>query len=220
MLLYYITDRRQFPGSSGEQQSALLRRIGEAARAGVDYIQLREKDLTSRQLELLARQSVKIVRENSQTTRLLINSRSDIALASDADGVHLPDGDLAASEVRTLWIKSSGHTPLLGVSAHTVAGARYAEAHGADFAVLAPIFEKPEASVSALGLATLREACSTPAAPGDVEAPYQGGFRVLALGGVNVGNARECLSAGAAGVAGIRLFQVGDLLEAVQRLRG
>jgi thiamine-phosphate pyrophosphorylase len=71
MLLYYITDRRQFPGSSGEQQSALLRRIGEAARAGVDYIQLREKDLTSRQLELLARQSVKIVRENSQTTRLL-----------------------------------------------------------------------------------------------------------------------------------------------------
>ena len=220
MLLYYITDRTQFPGTDRDQHAALLRRIGEAARAGVDYIQLREKDLASRKLESLAREAVKVVRDNSHAVRLLINGRTGIALASDADGVHLPDGDLLASEVRTLWMKCSARVPLIGVSAHTVADVRYAEAHGADFAVLAPVFEKSGTSVSAHGLATLREACSTLAAPGDVEAPYQGGFRVLALGGVNLANASSCISAGAVGVAGIRLFQSGDLVETVKRLRG
>lgn len=218
MLLYYITDRRQFRGTDREQRISLLSRIAEAARAGVDYIQVREKDLTSRELESLARQAVRIVRENSSATRLLINGRADIALASDADGAHLPDGDLAASEVRTLWMKCSSRAPLIGVSAHSVAGARYAEAHGADFVVLAPVFEKSGAT--AIGLAALREACSALAAPADVEAQYQGGFCVLALGGVNLGNARDCVLAGAAGVAGIRLFQAGDLFETVKRLRG
>ena len=218
MLLYYITDRRQFGGSDGGQRAALLRRIAEAARAGVDYIQLREKDLAARELESLARHAVKVVRENSDAAKLLINGRTDIALASDADGVHLPDGDLPASEVRTLWMKCSSRAPLIGVSAHSPEGARYAEAHGADFAVLAPVFEK--SGTAAIGLAELREACSALAAPGDVEAPYQGGFRVLALGGVNLANAGGCMSAGAAGVAGIRLFQFGDLLETVKRLRG
>ncbi len=218
MLLYYITDRKQFPGSDRERRIAVLGRIGEAARAGVDYIQLREKDLTPRELESLAGEAVKIVRENSKSTRLLINGGTDIALASDADGVHLPDGGLPASEVRTLWMKYARRTPLIGVSAHSVAGVRYAEAHGADFAVLAPVFEK--SGTTAIGLATLREACSALAAPGDVEAPYRGGFRVLALGGVNPGNARDCVLAGAAGVAGIRLFQSGDLFETVKRLRG
>ncbi len=218
MLLYYITDRRQFPGTDAEQRAALLRRIGEAACAGVDYIQLREKDLTARELELLAVDARKAVRENSTAAKLLINGLTDIALACDADGVHLPDGDLAASEVRTLWMQCSNRAPVIGVSAHSVAGARYAEAHGADFAVLAPVFEK--LGTTAIGLAALREAGSALAAPGDVEAPYRGGFRVLALGGVNVGNARDCLLAGASGVAGIRLFQSGDLFETVKVLRG
>jgi thiamine-phosphate pyrophosphorylase len=216
MLLYYITDRRQLPG---EQPNALLRRIAEAARAGVDYIQLREKDLCSRELERLARECVGVVRENSPLTKLLINARTDVALACDADGVHLPDGDLPASEVRALWMKVSHRAPLIGVSAHSVADVRYAESHGADFAVLAPIFEKVQTTAKGIGLAALREACSALAAPGDVEAPYQGGFHVLALGGVNLANAADCLRAGAAGVAGIRLFQSGDVAEAVRRLR-
>jgi thiamine-phosphate pyrophosphorylase len=219
MLLYYITDRKQFPGTDAGQYSALLGRVGDAARAGVDYIQLREKALTPRELESLAREVVKAVRESSDTTRLLINNRTDIALASDADGVHLPDGDLAASEARTLWTKCSSRAPLIGVSAHSVAGVRYAEAHGADFAVLAPVFEKRGTSVSAIGVTALREACSALAAPGDVEAPYGGVFRVLALGGVNLANTADCVSAGAAGVAGIRLFQSGDVFETVKRLR-
>jgi thiamine-phosphate pyrophosphorylase len=219
MLFYYITDRSQFPGTEAEQRSALLRRVAEAARVGVDYLQLREKDLTPRALEYLAREAVRAVRENSTTAKLLINARSDIALAADADGVHLPDGDLPASEVRSLWMKSCTRTPVIGVSAHSVADVRYAEAHGADFAVLAPIFEKAGTPVKAIGVAALREACFAPAAPGDVEAPYKGGFRVLALGGVTLGNAQDCVRAGAAGVAGIRLFQSGDVAETVKRLR-
>src|ERR1700761_1398918 len=119
MLLYYITDRKQFAGTDPEQRAALLRRIGQAARASVDYIQLREKDLMPRALEGLALETVKVVRENSLRTRLLINGRTDIALACDADGVHLPGGELAASEVRTLWMKSADRPPIIAVSAHS-----------------------------------------------------------------------------------------------------
>ena len=158
MLLYYITDRRGFAGNEAEQRGALLRRIGEAARAGVDYIQVREKDLSSRELECLAREAVKVVRENSEPTKLLINGRADVALASGVDGVHLPDGDLSASEIRTLWMKRCGRNPVIGVSAHTVEQVRYAESHGANFAVLAPIFEKVETNADGIGLSVLRVA--------------------------------------------------------------
>ncbi len=153
MLLYYITDRRQFAGSESDQRASLLRSIGEAARGGVDYVQLREKDLSARDLETMAHAAVKAVRENSTRTRLLINGRTDIALACDADGVQLPDGDLAASEVRTLWMKSATRAPLIGVSAHSTDAVRYAEAHAADFAVLAPIFEKHVAMAIGRGCA-------------------------------------------------------------------
>ena len=219
MLLYYITDRRQFPGTDTDQRRALLRRIGDAARAGVDLIQLREKDLIPRELERLATEAMRAVREHSSQTRLLINGRTDIALACGADGVHLPGGEIPASEVRALWMKVCERTPLIGVSAHSVSEVRYAEAHGADFAVLAPVFEKPQTSAAAIGLATVRQACAAPAVAGNVEAPYAGGFRVLALGGVNLENARDCIAGGAAGVAGIRLFQSGDVAETVKRLR-
>jgi thiamine-phosphate pyrophosphorylase len=224
MLLYYITDRTQFPGNDADQRAALLLRIGGAARAGVDYIQLREKDLAPREVERLARDAVRAVRENSSTTKLLINARTDIALACDADGVHLPgvhlpSDDLPASEVRSLWMKCANREPVIGVSAHSVADVRYAEAHGATFAVLAPIFEKVQATTPGIGLAALRAASAALAAPADVEASYRGGFCVLALGGVTQANAEACARAGAAGVAGIRLFQSGDVGETVLNLR-
>jgi thiamine-phosphate pyrophosphorylase len=219
MLLYYITDRTQFSGGDADQRAALLRRIGEAARVGVDYIQLREKDLDAHELERLSRDAVQAVRDNSSTTKLLINSRTDIALAAGADGVHLPSGELPASEVRALWMKCTDRDPVIGVSAHSVADVRYAEAHGATFAVLAPIFEKTPSFASGIGLTALREACTALSAPGDVEAPYRGGFCVLALGGVTLANAEDCVTAGAAGVAGIRLFQSGDVDDTVRKLR-
>src|SRR5208283_2413423 len=101
-LLYYITDRSQFRGDENARRRALLAKVGEAARAGVDYIQLREKDLGARELEMLARDALSAVRnstplrtENRELrTRLLINSRTDVALAAGADGVHLRSGDI------------------------------------------------------------------------------------------------------------------------------
>jgi len=210
MLLYYITDRRAFGGTEAAHRTALLRRIAEAARAGVDYIQLREKDLASRDLECLAREAVRAVRDNSATTKLLINSRTDIALACHVDGVHLASNEPAASEIRALWMKCSDREPIIGVSVHSLADVQRAKSQGAGFAVLAPIFEKIQTGAKGIGLDALREACSAAAS---------GGFVILALGGVNLANARDCLQAGADGVAGIRLFQSGDLGETVKRLR-
>jgi thiamine-phosphate pyrophosphorylase len=219
VLLYYITDRRSFGGTAAEQRTALLRRIAETAGAGVDYIQLREKDLAPRELERLATEAQAAVRDSSSGCKLLINGRTDIALACDADGVHLPAGEIAASEVLALWAKSTGRQPVIAVSAHSAADVRYAHAHGSDFAVLAPIFEKAQLSQPGVGLDALRECCGRPAAPAHTEQPRLESFPVLALGGVTVANARACLEAGAAGVAGIRLFQSGDVAATVRRLR-
>lgn len=219
MLLYYITDRTGFSGSEAEQRQAVIRRIAEAARADVDYIQLREKDLAARELERLAREAVAAVRENSSTTRLLINGRTDVALAVDADGVHLPGGEIAPSEVRVVWMKCSDRPPVIAVSAHSIKEVRSAESHGADFAVLAPIFEKVRISAKGIGIQALYEACGGVAAPPNVEGPEPIQFPVLALGGVNLENAGACLNAGAAGIAGIRLFQTGSVSDVVRRLR-
>ncbi len=205
MLLYYITDRRAFPGNEDHQRWALLERVAEAAAAGVDYIQLREKDLSSRELERLAKDTLSAVRANSSGTRLLINSRTDVALACGADGVQLPANSLPVSEVRALWMRASDRVPVVGVSAHSVEDIVAAETQGADFAVLAPIFEKagsPQPGLGAHSLALIR-----------------GRFPVLALGGVTLANAVQCLRSGAAGVAGIRLFQEGNLRDTVRVLR-
>jgi thiamine-phosphate pyrophosphorylase len=216
MLLYYITDRAGFAGTNAQRRSALLRRIAEAAAAGVDYIQLREKDLSPSDLERLAREAVRAVRDNSSVSKLLINSRADIALACGADGVHLPSGDVPATEIRALWMERGHREPLIGVSAHSSAEVREAEAHGANFAVLAPIFEKVQIDVEGIGLDALRQACSAASEREGIEARR---CAVLALGGVNLTNARACLEAGAAGLAGIRLFQGGNIPETVRQLR-
>lgn len=219
MLLYYITDRRALGKSEPQQCTALLEQIARAARAGVDYIQLREKDLSPRALECLAREAIRVVRESSATTRLLINARTDVALAVGADGVHLPSDEMAASEVRAAWMRSTSSDPLIGVSAHTVSDVRYAEAHGASFAVLAPIFEKVHSGTQGIGLRQLQAACAGASLPENTESAAGSSFAVLALGGITLTNARECVRAGAAGVAGIRLFQQGDVAQTVLRLR-
>ena len=207
MLLYYITDRTGFAGTESEQRTALLRRIADSASAGVDYIQLREKDLEAAELELLAREGLRVIRENSAITKFLINTHADLALAVGADGVHLPADSPPACEIRAGWLRHAHCEPLVGVSAHGVADVQQAERDGASFAVLAPIFEKFSTGTKGIGLDVLREACSAVRMP------------VLALGGVNLANARTCVDAGAAGIAGIRLFQQGDVRSTVTRLR-
>src|SRR5215467_3647771 len=117
--LYYITDRRQFPGEAREQERLLLAKIAECAAAGVDYIQLREMELCTRALEELAHQARAAL--GGTGTRLLINSRTDIALACGAHGVHLPGNDLQASEVRTIFDRANLAAPLIALSVHSAA---------------------------------------------------------------------------------------------------
>src|SRR5215471_9719045 len=203
--LYYITDRTAFAADEPTRRRRLLEKIAEAARAGVDYIQLREKDLTTGELESLARDAIQAVHESrTQSTALLINSRTDIALAAGAEGVHLRSDDLSPQNVRDIWKKCGAgaparenqpQNPLIAVSCHHPEEVLRAKAEGATFAVFAPIFEKKEVpNMQPSGLTKLREAAKT-------------GIPVLALGGITIGNAHSCLKAGAAGIAAIRLFQ-------------
>ena len=220
-LLYYITDRTAFAADELTRRRRLLDKIAEVARAGVEYIQLREKDLPIRELEVLAREAVDMLRqlrtENRELrTALLINSRIDVALAAGADGVHLRSDDIAPPYVRAIWEKCgagaparalSSREPLIGVSCHSPGDVKNAEADGATFAVFAPVFEKKDVpNARPAGLAQLREACT-------VKIP------VLALGGVTLENAKSCLEAGAAGIAAIRLFQENNTAETVANLR-
>ena len=222
MLLYYITDRKQFPGTASDQESELLCRIELAVAVGVDLIQLREKDLPARELERLAAQAKNLTRQSR--TKLLINSRLDVALAIDADGVHLTSHDLSASETRSIWAQATIATqitqPIIAVSCHSIADVRLCESHGADLAVLAPVFEKVQAGVPGIGLEELRGATRINGTPDRrIEAgDNRVGVPVLALGGVSLKNTAECIRAGAAGIAAIRLFQEGSLNETVRRL--
>lgn len=219
-LFYYITDRAAFPGDESSRRHRLLEKIAEAARCGIAYIQLRERDLAARELESLARQAASIVAqlrsENRELrTALLINSRTDVALAAGADGVHLRSHDISPEEVRKVWTcgtgtsarKASPQDPLISVSCHSPAEVAQAATHAANFAVFAPVFEKkgaPEGRPA--GLAALQEACRAT-------------IPVLALGGVTLDNAPSCLDAGAAGIAAIRLFQENNIADLVRKLR-
>jgi thiamine-phosphate pyrophosphorylase len=210
LLLFYITDRRQFSGDENARQRTLLAKIAEGTRCGVDVIQLREKDLSTRELEVLTRAALRVSGENSAqpVTHLLINSRSDVAIACGADGVHLRSDDLSPSDVRKIWTHG-GHParPLISVSCHSQADVARAADEGADFAVFAPVFEKKDTPQNrAPGVDGLRQACGQK-------------IPVLALGGVTLNNARACIDAGAAGIAAIRLFQQNDIAEVVRTLR-
>ena len=120
----------------------LIQQIAEAARNRVDYIQLREKDLSSRELEQLARQAMEQIRKSGSEARLLINSRTDVALAAGADGVHLRSNDISPKEVRKVWREVDGNAPLIAVSCHTEAEVITASEARADFVVSGPVFEK------------------------------------------------------------------------------
>src|SRR5438876_9596044 len=124
----------RFPGRERERRERLLTRIAEAARSGVDFVQLREKDLSSRDLEDLAREAVTRIRAISGNTRLLINSRTDVALAAGADGVHLRSKDVSPEEVRKVWTKVAGSAkPVIASSCHTQQEVVAAQSAGADF---------------------------------------------------------------------------------------
>jgi len=212
-LLYYITDRTAFASDEPTRCRLLLERIAEAASAGVDYIQLREKDLPTRVLESLARDVVarlnRLRTENRELrTALLINSRSDVALAAGADGVHLRSDDIRPQEVKQVWAQGRASThAVIGISCHTPSEVKQADENGASLVVFAPVFEKKDVPASqSVGLTQVREACKAH-------------IPVMALGGVTPENAKQCLEAGAAGIAGIRLFQQNDVAKVVNAMR-
>ena len=214
MLLYYITDRKQFPGSESSRQQRLLQKIAEAAHAGVDFIQLREKDLPSRELEQLARDAAQAIKNgslrNSHPTKLLVNSRTDIALAAECDGIHLRSGDLTASDARNIWqaawSKLKKLSPTIAVSCHSLDEITQAAKHQPSFVVFGPIYEKRDGKATApTGLDALRQACLQ-------------GVPVLALGGITLENASECMKTGASGLVAIRLFQENNIIEIVHQL--
>ena len=204
-LTYYITAREQIaPGAdAAAQEAALQEHVRAAFRAGMDYVQVREKDLPGRRLASLADKLAAL--PEKKLARLLINERLDIAAACGADGVHLPSNFVPASAVRRAATKEI----ILGVSCHSEEDVREAVRREATYVLLAPIFATPsKPGTKPLGLTVLEAVCEWSPIP------------VLALGGVDATNAAECVLAGAAGVAGIRLFQQArDLNALCARLR-
>ena len=187
----------------------LLGAIRRAIAAGVDWVQVREKDLPARDLTALVRKAVAAA--GGSATRILVNDRLDVALAAAAAGVHLGEESLPVDRVAQ-WCRA-GNAPagfVVGASCHSLAAAVEAERAGADYVFFGPVFETPAKLKSGppQGLERLREVCRAVGVP------------VLAIGGVTLDNASACLAAGATGIAAIRLFQESaDISSIVAELR-
>jgi thiamine-phosphate pyrophosphorylase len=208
-IVCYVTDRKAFDPADS------LARVSDAIRmafaAGVDWVQIRERDLPGRALLKIVRNATEAAAQ--EQGRVLVNDRLDVALAGGAGGVHLARQSAPVREV-IAWCRN-GNAPAefsIGVSCHSLEEAREAERDGASYVFFGPVFETPSKKSfgKAQGIANLAEAC------GAVRIP------VLAIGGVNAENAAQCIQAGAAGIAAIRMFQeVSDavaLHKAVERL--
>jgi thiamine-phosphate pyrophosphorylase len=215
----YVTDRRTFevlPASAHPEPARVLLpevnslydSIPRAIAAGISWIQIREKDLDTRTLLEVARFAV--AKAHATSTRVLINDRLDVALAANAAGVHLGEKSLPL-DVVSEWRRCSGRTDfLIGVSCHSLEAACAAEKGGADYIFFGPVFATPSKAAfgAPQGIDRLREVCASVKTP------------VLAIGGVNLENARDCLKAGASGIAAIRLFQnVKDTAEFAAELK-
>jgi thiamine-phosphate pyrophosphorylase len=200
-LLCYVTDRRAL-----SDPADLIGRIARAASAGIPWIQIREKDLSTRELLALARAAVTVAAENSapeSPVRIIVNDRLDVALAARAAGVHLAESSIPVAAVNE-WRRRgvSTNAIMLGASCHSVEAARTAERDGADYVFFGPVFATPGKARFGppQGLKRLEEVSRSVKIP------------VLAIGGITAENAGECIAAGAAGIAAIRMFQeAGDL---------
>jgi thiamine-phosphate pyrophosphorylase len=214
-LVCYVTDRKALgAGSSFER---LIATIHIAVSAGVDWVQIREKDLTARDLLSLTTAAVSAAQENrkdpSAQPRVIVNDRLDVALAAGAAGVHLGRNSIPLAEIAR-WRSVGNVRPefLIGVSCHRIDEARQAEAEGASYLFFGPVFDTPSKRTfgAPQGIARLADVCRAVRIP------------VIAIGGVDDENAGECLRAGAAGIAAIRFFQEdhgATLAERIVRLR-
>jgi thiamine-phosphate pyrophosphorylase len=219
-LLCYVTDRRSLAGiGEAETPEAFLKKIGAAAAAGIDWIQIREKDLSGKDCAALIREALrraaKASENNDVPIRILVNDRLDVALAENAGGVHLGEKSLPVQEAKRLVSVSRGEKDfLLGVSCHSLEAAKSAAKNGADYLFFGPVFATPSKSTfgAPQGIGRLAEVCGAVSIP------------VLAVGGVTLENASSCFAAGASGIAAIRLFQdaedIATLVQALRKMAG
>lgn len=186
--LYLITDRRQV------REGELLDAVAKALRGGVRAVQLREKDLSSRELYELAVEMRKLTA--AYGARLFINDRIDTALAVDADGVHLGGDSLPVYKARMLM----GEQKMIGVSCHNQISAQNAQEKGADFITYGPVFFTPSKAPygEPLGIDKLELAAEAVRIP------------VFGLGGINRRNARQVMNSGASGIALISAILAAD----------
>lgn len=235
-LLCYVTDRQSFVSTGTSEarrpfdpRETLLEKIAAAVAAGVNWIQIREKDLSGKECSSFVRDAVRIAGSFSQdlgakastsakteaareldSTRVLVNDRLDVALAAQAGGVHLREKSLPPEEARRL--SKALHREkdfLIGVSCHSLEGAKAAERGGADYLFFGPVFATPSKTAygAPQGLERLAEVCRAVPLP------------VLAIGGITLENAARCFSVGASGIAAIRLFQdIPDMATLVRAL--
>ena len=201
MLLCYVTDRhllRSQRASSAGSTDDLLVRIQSAVAVGVDWIQIREKDLSSHELLELTRRVIAVTQDANAHTRVIVNDRLDVAIAAGAAGVHLGGASIPVAET-VQWCRAGNAEPdfIVGASCHDVQEAIAAERSGGNYIFFGPVYESPSKMKfgAPQGVGKLAEVC------GRVQIP------VLAIGGIDEENAGTCLRAGAAGVAAIRLFQ-------------
>ena len=162
----------------------------EAVRGGADLVQVRAKHLTGRDLLALVRA---VIEGTGDPSRVIVNSRPDIANIAGAGGVHLPERSLPPARVRLAFPALK-----IGVSRHDRNGLESAEREGADYAMLGPVFETPGKEAAAIGVARIRVLLAGLRLP------------VVGVGGIDESNARSAIEAGLAGVAGIRAFAGAD----------
>ena len=177
--LYLLTDRRQ------THQRPLASVLSQALEAGARMVQIREKDLDTPALIDLAQQLIPVIKQHQG--KVLLNDRVDLALALNADGVHLRSDSLPLPLARRIL----GNEKLIGISTHSVEEVQYAENEGADFVVLGPIFETPSKQIYGhpLGLHTLETACRVSHLP------------IFAIGGITQNYVHPVISSGAYGIA-------------------
>lgn len=208
MIRCYITDRHSIDGASLEALLGCIGRfLNEPPTSGdVKWIQVREKDLGARELRDLVRSALALPSPHGSQTKcaqdstnglcagkIIVNGRMDVALAAGAAGVHLPAGSIGVDR----WRAIAPQGFLIGVSCHTLDEVREAESTGADYVLFGPVFAplSKTSDLSPRGIEGLREAVRAVRIP------------VLALGGITKENTQMCVDAGAAGVAGISMFQ-------------
>lgn len=209
-IVYYVTDRKAF--YPADSIARVRDTIYIAVAAGADWVQVREKDLPGRALLPIVKDAVAVAAARGQA-RVIVNDRLDVALAGGADGVHLGSKSLPPREVSTWCRRGNASAEFsIGVSCHSLEEARAAESDGASYIFFGPIFETPskKAFGKAQGVGKLADVCNAVR------------IAVVAIGGVSAENAAECIQAGAAGIAAIRLFQeasgLDQLKDAIERL--